>query len=191
MAGAADFTQALADLPGDTPADIREFLVHWFRLRFAGAVPLLSDYLDRVHTQLQPFVMISDVGGPAAMRVRLMGTGLVAMLGQDATGGTIDQYYAPHIRESVGRAVGHVVRRPAGYLCVRTVRTAAGLVLSSPSICLPLNNPRFVGATIVSYTHVDRTLAELAQRERLDPVQDLRVTHWIDVGAGVPDWTYD
>lgn len=190
MAGAKGSVQALAGLPGDTPDDIRDFLAHWFKLRIAGPVPLLSDYLDRVVPRLQPFVMISDVGGPTAMRVRLMGTGLVAMLGQDATGGTIDQYYAPQIRDAVALAVEHVVRRPAGYLCVRTVRTVGGLVLSSPSICLPLHNPRFAGATIVSYTHVDRALADLATREQFDPVQDLRVTHWIDIGAGVPDWAF-
>lgn len=173
-------------LPPDTPATIVEFFGHWLALYRERLPPTLGAYLDRAPPRLQPYVMITDVSATAPMRVRLMGTGITDLIGMDATGKTIDNYYSPDMRAYVAQAVREVVTRPAGFLCIRKVRTLSGPTLSTPSICLPLCNPSFKGGTIITFTHIDKALADFAVRVTVSPVQDLTVTHWIDLGAGVP-----
>ncbi|TAL00596.1 MAG: hypothetical protein EPO08_13135 [Rhodospirillaceae bacterium] len=72
--------------PHSLPAKFADFLEHWQALRVGGAVPHLSTFLDKVIPAFQPWVGIVDVDADDEHLIRLMGTGLVALFGVDATG---------------------------------------------------------------------------------------------------------
>ena len=174
-------------LPPDTPADISEFYAHWCGLPRDRLVPHLHDYLDTAPAHLQPYVGISDINSPTDIRLRLLGTGIVDLSGRDPTGGPMMVLYAESLRAPMAKMVWQVVTRPTAYICVRSIRTKGGNMVHCPSICLPLHNTPSPVPLVMTYAHVIGAGVGLAPRDKFDMVQDLRVTHWIDIGAGVPE----
>ena len=174
-------------LPAGTPQPIAAFLSHWAALPKQGLLPKLSDYLDHAPAHLQPFVAMADVYSPTNLQLRLFGTGLVDLSGRDPTGSGLDVLYAKELQSRMGNVAWEAVSRPAGYLCSRSVRTSLGHVMTCPSIFLPLENHKGAPRIAMTYAHVSSTYREMAHREPADLVQGLVITHWIDLGAGVPD----
>ena len=176
-----------AVLPPDTPSDIVDFFSYWSSLPRIGLVPNLSDYLDRAPPKLQPYFGISDIHSPTKMTMRLFGTGLVELAGNDPTGTPLELLYSEKIRARMGKAVWDVVAMPAAYLCVRSIRRHSGRILDGASICLPLSNHSATANTAITYANFSKDDVKFAEQDQMELVQDWRVTHWIDLGAGVPD----
>ena len=170
----------------DVPEPVREFFDYWNSLPKQGLVPRLDNYLDRAPPHLQPFVGIADVLSPTDMRMRLFGTGLVDKSGQEPTGKPLHLLYAEHVRGRMQDLVWNAATRPVGYLCIRSVATTGGRLFHNPSICLPIAVPMSAVKAVITYAYQDMSAFTFAQSERLDIVQDLRLTAWIDLGAGVP-----
>jgi len=177
----------LASLPKDTAPDIVDFFSYWSSLPRTGLVPNLSDYFDHAPPKLQPYVGISDIHSPTKMTLRLMGTGLVELGGHDPTGAALELLYSEKIRASMGKAVWGVVTMPTAYLCVRSIRRHSGRILEGASICLPLLNHSATANIVITYANFSINDMKFADQDQLELVQDWRVTHWIDLGAGVPD----
>jgi len=173
-------------LPQGTDPDIVKFYFYWLSLPKSGLLPRLSDYLDHAPPELQPFVGISDVYSPIKQKLRLLGTGLVSISGKDPTGAELGVLYVEKVKKQMGQLAWDVVSRPVGYLCVRDLRTTSGRIVHGPSICLPLANPTSPAAAVITYTHVEHADTSFPGDDRAELVQNIRVTHWIDLGAGVP-----
>lgn len=174
-------------LPAHTPRAIEAFFDHWLSLPREGLVPTLQDYLDHAPPRLQPFVAIAEVTSPTEMRVRLMGTGYVDLVGRDATGARLSPLYAAPIRERMSSAVWQLVTRPVGYLCVRSIRTFGGRLVESPSICLPLVGRDGGAKFILTYGLVSPDNHGLAETELFHLTLDWTLTAWLNLGAGVPE----
>jgi hypothetical protein len=168
------------------PEPVREFFDYWNSLPKQGLIPRLDNYFDRAPPHLQPFVGIADVHSPTDIRLRLFGTGLVDLSGQDPTGKPMQHLYAEHVRGRMQDLVWSVATRPVGYLCVRSVATTGGRLFHNPSICLPIAVPMSAVKAVITYAYQDMSAVTFAPSERLDMIQDLRLISWIDLGAGVP-----
>jgi hypothetical protein len=177
-------------LPQETPPDIVAFYTYWLSLPRAesSVMPRLSDYFDHAPPKLQPFVAISDVISPANIKVRLMGTGLVNMVGRDPTGSDLSLLYSESLRSLMYKVAWQAATRPVGYIAVRNVRTRAGQIVQNPTICLPLANPPSSTIALITYAKISGVVIDIADDDQLQMVQDVRVTHWIDLGAGVPEF---
>lgn len=173
-------------LPQDTFPDVVKFYSYWISLPKSGRLPRLSDYFDNAPPDLQPFVGISDVYSQTKQKLRLIGTGLVRLAGNDPTGADLGVLYAQTVRERAYELAWEVVNRPIGYLGIRDVRTTFGRIIHGPSICLPLDNPTSPATAVITYTHVERADASASDDDPMELVQDIQLTHWIDLGAGVP-----
>jgi len=191
LASTADQSQtpsppSAAALPAGTPGTILSFYAYWASLPRTNNVPRLSDYLDNAPSALQPFVAIVDVLSPTQTGPRLIGTGFVDLLDRDDTGRPVPTAYSDTVRELVSHAAWTAVTGPAGYLCMRSFRTKAGRPTHADSICLPLFNRPGAPLLIVSYAAITKASLKIEHSDQLQSTVDFKVTHWIDIGAGVP-----
>jgi len=178
---------ALANLPQGFAPDLAVFFKTWLGLRRAGAMlPRLSDYLDAPPFQLQPFVSILDLYGPDKVVVRLFGTALSAVAGQDFTKKTLDPIYPAQDLARAGSIAWRAVVHPAGYVCVRTVRSATGLALSSDCICLPLSAADDAPKCLVTYLRFPQQSPQPPKPDATGVVTSFRFVDWIDLGCGIP-----
>jgi hypothetical protein len=168
------------------PADVVQFFLRWSALPKIGLMPRLSDYLDEAPPELQPNVTIVDVLSPTEMIVRLFGTGLEEASGLYPTAQSLRVLYGETLWPRAQKLVWAVVTHPVGYVCVRRVRTSAGLIVDCPAIGLPIGVDMPGRHCFITYANVSSASQELAPEENFELVQDLEFLGWIDLGAGVP-----
>ncbi|MCB2106101.1 MAG: PAS domain-containing protein [Rhodobacteraceae bacterium] len=166
---------------------VNAFWAYWVSLPKQGAVPHLSDYLDRVPPNLQPTVAIVDVYSPVDMRVRLFGTALVDLIAVELTGREALSIYAPESHAAAGSMAWEAVNRPCGYLCKRHFRSHAGMMVTAPGIALPVESNRFECRTVINFTNLSQAVMSLGAEPKLQVVHDIEHVGWIDIGAGTPN----
>ncbi|MSO98870.1 MAG: PAS domain-containing protein [Rhodospirillaceae bacterium] len=169
----------------NTPDDILEFYDHWASLPKRGLMPHLSDYLDRAPARLQPNVVIIDVSSPDEMIIRLFGTNIVDISGRELTTKSLHSVFAPQIWPDSCKRIWKAVTQPAGYYCIRGVRSSGDRMLHSPSVCLPVASGTGGRYCFMSYS-IFPAASTMMLDERPDIVLSLELLHWIDIGAGVP-----
>jgi hypothetical protein len=165
-------------------AGVQEFLDHWRALPRDGLVPHLRAYLDRVVAHLQPSVVMLDVVSAARLEVRLFGTRLADLTGEEITKRNVLDIYPPELRTDVGTACVSIVSHPCGQLSKRAIRTSGGMLVAASSIALPLLIDRPVVGCVVAYTELHEPVDT---DETMAMVQRITARRWIDIGAGVPD----
>jgi len=177
---------ARATFAAGLPADVIAFYERWNGLPKTGLLPRLSDYFDTAAPELQPNVTIVDVLSPAEMTVRLFGTGLEQASGLYPTAQSLGVLYGEEVWERAKKLVWIVVTHPVGYVCIRRVRTSAGLVVDCPAVGLPIGVDIPDRRCFITYANVSGASEELAPEENFELVQEVQFLHWIDLGAGVP-----
>jgi hypothetical protein len=161
----------------------QKFFDHWKRLISSGVMPSLHDFLGVPNPELQPNVIILDVLSESDVRIRLMGTAIVQLIGRELTKTNSLDVYADHLRPVVGRACMTMVAQPCGQFTRRMVNTAGGLLMPASSVALPLANKSGTGC-IAAFTH---TNDPVTAGDSMIVIHDIVSSHWIDIGAGVPD----
>lgn len=175
-------------LPADTLPDIAEFFSYWASLPKRELLPRLADYFENAPPELHSLVGVADVMSPIDWKLSFLGPGLVRRGGGDPTGESLGALYSPWVRAVMGNLVWELVSRPVGYLCTRRIQTAAGDIVESKGICLPLENSPPLKGSVVTYAHFPPLPGGWSDHDHLALIKTLRVTHWIDLGAGVPPW---
>jgi hypothetical protein len=174
---------ALADLP----AELTAFYRAWRKCGNGELVPSLSAYLDAPSFGLQPYVSIFDLHDHTDVRIRLFGTGLVTLAGQDFTSRTVAPIYSREdmafAASTAWRAAGH----PAGYTCLRAVKSATGLLIQCECICLPLLPPAGVPRCMITMLHVPEVLPRIPADGDMRVITAFKLLNWVDIGAGIPE----
>lgn len=173
-------------LPPGLEPDLGLFYHAWLGLRRGALVPSLRDYLDAPPFRLQPFVAILDIHSPEFITVRLFGTALTAIAGQEFTKKDLSPIYAAQELGRAGEIVWDAVTHPAGYICVRTVRTGHGLVLDCDCISLPLVVDAGAPKCLVTFVRFPQQTPRTPKPEMTGVVTRIRFVDWIDIGAGKP-----
>jgi hypothetical protein len=165
-------------------AAVEKFISYWRSLPRQGLVPDLSTLLNDVQPDLQPFLTVLDVLSPNTVQVRLLGTGLVRLLGRELTKTNSIDIYAPHLRARVGRACTTMVSLPCGQVTERLITTRGGLIMAATSAALPVRVKSDQLGALVAYT---ATREPVATSDAMTLVNEILATEWVDIGAGVPN----
>lgn len=161
---------------------IQEFIGHWQSLCKGELVPALADFLETPAPTLQPNVILVDVVADDRLHVRLIGTGLVELIGRELTKTDALDLYAAPLRQRALETCQKMVRQPCGQLSERLTTTARGLIVPATTVALPLRTRTGINC-LAGYT---------AAREAVDvgdsvfSIKEITAAEWIDIGAGVP-----
>jgi len=177
----------ITDILDEFDPEIARFWDYWNGLPKTGLVPRLSDYLDGVPPQLQPSVALIDVFGPDEFKLRLAGTAIVDAIGGEPTEADTPSVYNAELRKAAAALAWEAVNKPCGYAAKRTIRSRAGRMSLVHGIALPLITERVNAKTLVNFSSLARSVAELDAKDQMESMQGLRPVRWIDIGAGVPE----
>lgn len=162
---------------------IQKFIAHWRSLIKDGLAPSLQDFLGLPNPLFQPFVVLLDVVSSTEVNIRLMGTGVVQLTGQELTKTNSLDMYAPHLRQQAGRNCVAMVKQPCGEMSERLVTKAGGLMTPVSRVALPLVCKTGQGC-LVAFIDARESVGE---GQSMSVVHEIRSSEWIDIGAGVPD----
>jgi len=167
----------------DLSPSVAEFLDHWRSLPKVGLIPPVRDFLANVRAHLQPNTVLLDVVSASQLDVRLFGTRLLDLTGQELTKTNALDNYPENLRTDVGRACLTMVTFPCGQLSKRAIRTSGGMLLQGYSIALPVLVDRDIAGCVAAYTELTDAIAT---DETMVMVQRISDRKWLDIGAGVP-----
>ena len=164
---------------------IRAFYDFWQSLPKTEHLPCLADLLDRMPPDLAPHMVIADVLGPTATKIRYFGTRLAEIAAFDPTGRAVGDIYAPDLRDSMHLLVWMATRRPAGYLLRRKIVGRGDFVNVHSSLGLPIEVPTSGVRAVVNLSHPGGPVNATTD-DRALLVQEMKLERWVDIGAGVP-----
>lgn len=164
----------------------RAWAAHWWGLPRDGLVPLRSAFDPLSVPALLPHMMITDLAEPGVVRIRLMGTAMVASFGFDPTGRDYLDLVAPERRAAA--LAGFTV--PAGHPCGMRVlgenRYEDGRAMAVEALTFPFRRDDGAGMQLVFVgSNVDTTLGPWPGLGRTT-VFHVFERQFIDIGAGVP-----
>jgi hypothetical protein len=159
------------------------FLAHWRSIPRAGHLPTLRDYLDRPQPELQPWTMILDVEA-TSLPVRLLGTGLTALLGFDGTGFDYVMAVREPRRAQVLARDRQCTTQPCGlrlgmHAVTQSQRTFINTVLVLPVLRAPDSYSLIRVSDFGGF--VDDSVGGQAVS-----ISHYTTADWVDLGAGVP-----
>ncbi|MDX2144060.1 MAG: hypothetical protein SFV19_11940 [Rhodospirillaceae bacterium] len=166
-----------------TAVPAQKFVAHWKSLPKDGLLPNLSAFLNAPDPELQPFVIILDVLSEHDVRIRLIGTGLVQLVGRELTKTNSLDLYAAHLKKRVGAGCVTMVTQPCGQVTERLISTAGGIIHTATSVALPIAVKGNHLGSLVAYSN---SREPVATGDAMITVHEILATEWIDVGAGIP-----
>jgi hypothetical protein len=172
--------------PRAIPRDVEAFLKHWQGIAKTGLVPTLQDFLTARPFKHQSDVAIADVLGPTEMRIRLFGTGLSTLAGNDLTGRDVFSNFHPDAHANASMMGWNAVNIPCGYYVLRELRRGA-FETKAVGIGLPLLNEKTGKYSVVCFSSVADKLTDVIRGDESPFVRSCELLNWIDIGAGTPN----
>lgn len=163
----------------------RRFFAYWDGLRGDGLVPDRQAFDPVAIHDLMPSITILEIWSPERIVSRLAGTGVCEGMGMDPTGKNWLDLQLPELRDGYIRVIEAQTKQPCGRRTVMRSRNAKGLVSRAEAVALPMIHAASGHDMIVSYF---ATLEIIAYQDGGYQVLDFEETHWLDIGAGIPDW---
>lgn len=162
----------------------RAFFDHWQSLRQGAALPLLKDFLSDPQPLLQPHVVIQDILPQKRIHVRLHGTRLVELAGDDLTGQDLLDYSdTPEMAEDLWFFLRGIVDHPVGLRFLKHTVTAAGRNVTFEELALPMapfpeGPPCVIGSVVLQ--------EEVSTNDTVSHLLTYSGATWIDIGCGTP-----
>lgn len=162
----------------------RAFYEHWQSLRAGAAFPHLKDFLSKPQPRLQPHVVIKDILPERSIQVRLHGTRLVELAGEDLTGQDLLDYSdTPEMAEDLWFFQRGIVDHNVGLSVLKQTVTASGRHVRFEELSLPLapfpgGPPCVVGCVVL--------LEDVGANDTVSHMLTYSDAGWIDVGWGTP-----
>lgn len=145
-------------------------------------VPLQSAFFDTPHPEYAPHLHITEAQD-SVMVIRLMGTELVEKWGVDKTGDVLGEDQPRHIQEALFNNSYNAISTPCGVQGLVKLEANKGSRIEVEAIGLPLRMNDGKQNRLVSFS---QTLRTLSYGEIPTNYVSFPETHWIDIGAGVP-----
>lgn len=162
----------------------RAFFEHWSSLRSGGELPSLRDFLGLPQPRLQPHVVIKDILAARNIRVRLHGTRLVELAGEDLTGQDLLAYSdTADMAEDLWRFQRTIVDHPVGLTVLKHTETAFGRNVTFEEVSLPVQ-PFAGGAPCVIGCVV--LMEAVSTNDTVSHLLTYSQARWIDIGWGAP-----
>jgi hypothetical protein len=162
----------------------RAFHAHWQSLRRGEALPTLKDFLSRPQPHLQPHIVIKDILPTKNIRVRLHGTRLVELAGEDLTGQDLLDYAdTPDMAEDLWRFQCSIVEHRVGLTVLKNTVTSSCRDLVFEEVSLPVESfpggpPCVIGSVVL--------MEAISTNDTVSHLLAYSDARWIDLGWGVP-----
>ncbi len=166
--------------------DLTTFWSYWNSLPKVDFTPHLRDYLDHVPPELQPSVAIIDVYSAERIVLRMAGTQIVDAIGHEPTTQDMPSVYNQGLQKTAAIIAWAAVSQPCGYVARREIRSQAGRASIVHGIALPIRTARAECKTLVNFSSLARSVAELEFQDRVASMENMQPMQWIDIGNGVP-----
>lgn len=159
------------------------FYEHWQSLRTGPGLPWLKDFLARPQPLLQPHVVIKDIL-EHSIRVRLHGTRLVDLAGEDLTGQDLLDYAdTAKMADDLWFFQRSIVDHPVGLTALKHTVTASGRnvtfeKLSLPVLPFPDGPPCVIGCVVLTEA--------VSTNDTVTQLLTYSNANWIDIGWGTP-----
>lgn len=164
----------------------RRFFAYWDSLPKKNLRPDRRSF-DPAHIpDLMREVTILEIHSRVRIEMRLAGTGVCEAMGFDPTGLNMLEWHSPETREAYLRLLEAQCGRPCGRRNMLRARHADGSIVRTEVVSLPMSHVRSGHDMILSYFC---SLEVVGFGEHSYQILDREDTEWIDIGAGVPDWT--
>ncbi len=162
----------------------RAFYEHWQSLRTGADLPYLKDFLSKPQPLLQPHVVIKDILPERGVIVRLHGTRLVELAGEDLTGQDLLDYSdTPEMADDLWFFQRGIVDHRVGLSVLKQTVTASGRNVRFEEASLPTapfpGGPPCVIACVV-------LMEEVGTNDTVSHMLTYSDPAWIDVGWGIP-----
>lgn len=162
----------------------RAFHAHWQSLRVGDALPTLKDFLGRPQPHLQPHIVIKDILPTKNIRVRLHGTRLVELAGEDLTGQDLLDYAdTPEMAEDLWCFQRSIVDHRVGLTVLKNTVTSSERDLTFEEVSLPVEGfpggpPCVIGSVVL--------MEAINTNDTVSHLLAYSSANWIDLGWGVP-----
>jgi hypothetical protein len=164
----------------------RRFFSYWDGLPKTDLVPDRQSFNPARIGDLMRAVTILEIWSRARIDMRLAGTAVCEAMGFDPTGLNMLELQAPEGRETYLRLIETQCGQPCGRRNMLRARHADGTIVLAEVVSLPMRHARSGHDMILSYFCSVETVGF---GEHSYQIIDRHDTHWIDIGAGVPDWS--
>ncbi|HEY4345192.1 MAG TPA: PAS domain-containing protein [Parvibaculum sp.] len=164
----------------------RRFFNYWDSLPKKNLVPDRKSFSPERIRDLMRAVTILEIWSRARIDMRLAGTAVCAAMGFDPTGANMLELQAPGTREAYLRLLEEQCNRPCGRRNLLTARHSDGTIVKAEVVTLPMSHEEAGHDMILSYFC---SIETVGFGEHSYQILSREATHWIDIGAGVPDWT--
>ena len=161
------------------------FFEHWRSLRKGNGLPLLKDFLAHPHPQLQPQIVIKDILPTKSIRVRLHGTRLVDLAGEDLTGRDLLEYAdTPKMADELWGFQKTVADHPVGLSVLKNTVTSSDRRVTFEEVSLPAEPfpggpPCVIGSVVL--------MEDIKETDVVSHLLAYSAPLWIDLGWGTPD----
>ncbi len=163
-----------------------EFATYWKGLPKKGLVPDRVDFLPTDIPHLLPHLTIHELLSTDFIQLRLVGTAIENVYGQNMTGKNYLDFIPPSGRVQTSKAIHLSCEHPVAMVFHTKSTTKKGTLLERQSIAFPMRSgegpPRLI--YFCTITTNPRPYAD-QQREQL-VINDVSIS-FIDIGAGIPD----
>lgn len=162
----------------------RAFHAHWQSLRVGDGLPALKDFLSRPQPHLQPHIVIKDILPTKNIRVRLHGTRLVELAGEDLTGQDLLAYSdTPEMAEDLWCFQRSIVDHRVGLSVLKNTVTSSERDVTFEEVTLPVEGfpggpPCVIGCVVL--------MEAINTNDTVSHLLAYSDAHWIDLGFGVP-----
>lgn len=135
------------------------------------------------------FAIIEPDQNKASLPFRLVGSGFFDLFNTDLTGMDYLGLVDPTIKTLAYDSVMACLRQPCGLWQITPAQVADGGAMPYEYTILPISRGTQVADHIVIYVNFE--LRPLAPRPNVDLIEHSTVWHWLDIGMGVPDGSFD
>ncbi len=146
---------------------------YWRRLQGGDVVPRRSDFDPAEIRSILPGIGIYEVKSPETILIRLAGTSLVEIFGQEITGQNFIDFWPQDLKFEAGRVLSGMVEKPSGLLVRIHGETVGGKVAPGVSVGFPLRDQDDQCNMLVF--HTGSTLLPMARDSRADQITSLVV----------------
>lgn len=164
-------------------AGARKFFNYWNGLPKTGLVPDRSEFSPARIAPLMPAVTILEVVSDDLILQRLTGTAVCRAMGFDPTGKNSLDLMLPQVRPDYLKLINAQISRPCGrWNIIRSRRD--NMVDRAEVLTLPMFHRHSGHWMILAYFGALEPVAYDPGPYEILGYED---THWIDIGAGVPE----
>jgi hypothetical protein len=167
----------------------QRFAEHWQQLPRKQLLPSRNDFDPADVAAMLPGVSMYQFNSKQDITIRLAGTEIVHVYGQEVTGMNYLDLWPEDLRATVGEVFTAMLSQPCGLLVAMDALSRDGVTTKSISVGFPfLNNDGQANLTLFHTSNFDMPILH---DPKTDPVVSLRLTRRVllDIGAGKPELT--